>query len=121
MQPVGYEVGLYVPAATQIWWPLEAALMAACKFWKAQAHEVPVPPLAAAASTYQIVPLAGQFGWTARVNVQVPVSPTPSVAVSVTVWLPMGMLAPTMGDCAFVGLAVQLSEAVAEAVKSVIV
>lgn len=73
--PSGSLVGLYVPAFTQTSCPLLAAAMASCKFWKAQAHDLPLPPGAAAPSTYQVVPLLGaatvKVAWQVWVDWQV--------------------------------------------------
>ena len=55
--------------------------------------------------------------WSATFTVKLQFAelPAPSVAVIVTVWLPMFKVVPTAGDCVLVGVP-QLSEALAEPV-----
>ena len=61
------------------------------------------------------VMLGGVWSATETVNEQVAVLLAPSVAFKVTTWLPV-MVVPETGVCVLVGLAVQLSVAVAAAV-----
>ena len=74
-----------------------------------------VPVVFKLAVKFLQITVGGVLSTTVTVKTQVALLPAPSVAVNITTWLPV-IVVPATGLCTLLGLAVQLSFAVAAAV-----